>query len=391
MNILLIEDNPDDVTYIEEELAQASGTPYKLEHAGTLSAGLKRLVRGGIDLVLTDLGLPDSKGLETVRRLRKDGPYLPIVVLTGYGDEWLGLSAVREGAQECLLKQELPGSNLTRTLRHAIQRHSRSRSALAVAPAAKQGMVIGFVGAKGGVGTSTVAVNVAVSLARRRKTVVAAEVRPSFGTFASLLKLDPTPNLGDFLEANAPSGAERLKQKLKQTSLKQHSSGLRVLFGPQRPQHYHEMEPVQAETVVQGLAESGDFSILDLPAHPSETNRAVLTACQRLVIVLERDTASAAAARALQELLNSWYGGKNVAGAVLVNRAPVAVPTGLQDLRAQLGCPILGVIPAAPDLCNAALHRGMPVVLLDPTHASALALSELAERLSAPFIRSVAF
>ncbi len=391
MNVLLIEDNPDDVTFIEEELAQASGGPYHLEHAGTLAAGLKRLAREGIDVLLTDLGLPDSKGLDTFRRLRREVPHLPIIVLTGCADESVGLVAVSEGAQEFLLKSEIQSAHLARTLRYAVQRHSHSKASPQAAQSAKAGMVIGFIGAKGGVGTSTVALNVALALAKRGERVTAAEVRPTFGTFAVQLKLNPVPNLGDLLEGKGKSGMDELQQQLRKTSLMRHPAGLHVLFGPQQAQHCKEMEPAQAETLVQWLAETADFSILDLSTYPTAANRAILSRCHRLVIVLERDVASASLGRGLLDLLNSWDAGTSLAGAVIVNRAPVAVPMRLLDLRTQFNCPILGVIPPAPDLCNLALNRGTPVVLLEPSNATVLALNELAERLSGQQVRRVDF
>src|SRR5438105_1256063 len=126
MRVLLIEDNPDDVLFVQEELAQAGRGDWAVESASLLSAGLTRLARGGVDVLLTDLGLPDSQGLDTLRRVREQAPELPIVVLTGTGDDALGLQAVSEGAQDYLYKGEVQGRALLRTIRFAMQRRSRS-------------------------------------------------------------------------------------------------------------------------------------------------------------------------------------------------------------------------------------------------------------------------
>jgi two-component system sensor histidine kinase UhpB len=86
--------------------------------------------RGGIDLVLLDLGLPDSQGLDTFLRAYEPASHLPFLVLTGYADETLGSTAVRQGAQDYLPKGEVTGSLLHRAIRYAIER-KRSEASLA--------------------------------------------------------------------------------------------------------------------------------------------------------------------------------------------------------------------------------------------------------------------
>ena len=126
MRVLLIEDKSGDVLFIQEQLTVMRRGEWELESVSRLSAGLKRLARGGVDVLLIDLGLPDSQGLDTLRRVRAQEPDLPIVVLTGNADDALGLQAIREGAQEFLRKQEVRGPWLVRALQLAIQQGSRS-------------------------------------------------------------------------------------------------------------------------------------------------------------------------------------------------------------------------------------------------------------------------
>ena len=121
--VLLIEDSPEYVLLIRKALAQKRGTLFDVESAGWLSKGLERLAHGGINVVLLDLGLPDSQGLDTVASLHSQVPGVPIVVLTGDDDEALGVSAVREGAQDYLVKGQLDVPLLERSIRYAIERH----------------------------------------------------------------------------------------------------------------------------------------------------------------------------------------------------------------------------------------------------------------------------
>ncbi len=120
--ILLIEDNPGDVRLIQEMLTQAIQDGYQLECADRLSKGLKRLGMGGIDLVLLDLGLPDSQGLRTFDKVHAQAPAVPIVLLTGLDDKMLALQAVRQGAQDYLVKGNVDSTVLCRAVRHAVER-----------------------------------------------------------------------------------------------------------------------------------------------------------------------------------------------------------------------------------------------------------------------------
>ncbi|MGA9351794.1 MAG: response regulator [Anaerolineae bacterium] len=122
MRVLLIEDNEDDALIIREMLVKAKGAPFDLEWADRLSTGLERLAEGGIDVVLLDLGLPDSRGLETLSKAHGQAPEAPIVVLTGLADETVGVKAVQNGAQDYLAKGQVDGNLLARTLHYAIER-----------------------------------------------------------------------------------------------------------------------------------------------------------------------------------------------------------------------------------------------------------------------------
>ncbi len=122
VTILLIEDNPGDARLLRETLAEAHGSAIALAHAPDLRAGLERLAAGGVDGVLLDLSLPDSEGLATLTAVQEQAADLPIIVLTGLDDEALAEKAVREGAQDYLVKGQVPAVLLCRSVRYAIER-----------------------------------------------------------------------------------------------------------------------------------------------------------------------------------------------------------------------------------------------------------------------------
>src|SRR6266550_3999258 len=98
--VLLVEDNPGDARLIRESLVDSNGDAFDLETADRLATALRRLSAGGIDAVLLDLALPDSKGQNTFDKAKAQAPTVPIIVLTGLGDEALALKMVREGAKQ---------------------------------------------------------------------------------------------------------------------------------------------------------------------------------------------------------------------------------------------------------------------------------------------------
>ena len=122
IRVLLIEDNPGDARLIREMLAEAGGGRFKLECADRLSTGLERLVERGIDIVLLDLGLPDSQGFYTFAKAYVQAPRVPIVVLSGLADEQLAIKTVQEGAQDYLVKGQIENNLLVRAMRYAIER-----------------------------------------------------------------------------------------------------------------------------------------------------------------------------------------------------------------------------------------------------------------------------
>jgi phosphoserine phosphatase RsbU/P len=128
VRVLLVEDHPGDARLIQEHLAGVEGVVFRLERADCFAAALERLARGGIDIVLLDLSLPDSRGLETFLRLHGELPGVPVVVLTALNDELLALRAVQEGAEDYLVKGYVNSNLLARSLRYAIERFRRRQA-----------------------------------------------------------------------------------------------------------------------------------------------------------------------------------------------------------------------------------------------------------------------
>jgi anti-anti-sigma factor len=122
IHVLQIEDSPTVVQLTRSMLAETSGVGFALESVNSLAEGIQRLARGGIDIVLLDLTLPDSEGLETFRVLHAAVPKIPVVIFTGVDDEELSLDALRQGAADYLVKSEVNSKWLARALSFAPNR-----------------------------------------------------------------------------------------------------------------------------------------------------------------------------------------------------------------------------------------------------------------------------
>jgi signal transduction histidine kinase len=124
VRILLVEDSPTDAKLVQLDLSQADGYHSIVEHVCRLDEAVAKLHERQFDVALLDLGLPDSTGFATFKRIKAESPRLPIVVLTSAEDEALGIEAIRGGAQDYLTKGSIDGKTIARSIRHAGERKS---------------------------------------------------------------------------------------------------------------------------------------------------------------------------------------------------------------------------------------------------------------------------
>jgi len=122
LTILIVEDNPEDRLLIKEYLAEKQWKSFDIQEAESLQVALDLLPHYDFDVILLDLQLPDSSGVDTVRRLIGEVPETAVIVLTGLQDEDTALQSVRYGAQEYLEKRHLSPTTLTKSIRYSLER-----------------------------------------------------------------------------------------------------------------------------------------------------------------------------------------------------------------------------------------------------------------------------
>lgn len=123
IKVLLIENSPEVVDLIGKLLSKEKNFSFDIEFVDRLQSGVERLSKGGIDVVLLDLFLPDSHGFEVFNRVHSRAPAIPIVILTSFDDQNLAVETIRKGAQDYLIKAEInDGKTLSRVIRYTIER-----------------------------------------------------------------------------------------------------------------------------------------------------------------------------------------------------------------------------------------------------------------------------
>jgi pilus assembly protein CpaE len=373
--LLLIEDNTVAAELVLRTLSLCKTPQYNLERAGTLASGLSRLAAGDIDVVLLDLNLPDSEGFDTFARTQVQAGGTPIVVLTAHEDEELGLRTVRCGAQDYLIKGATGPMMLVRAVQYAIERH-RTKLELSAAPAGPS-RVISFIGAKGGVGTTTVALNVAAVLAAQPASVLAVELRPHFGNFSSNLRQMPFQNLSALCRIPP--------DQITLATFEQHLTmlplGFRALFGPQRWEEFAELQPDHVEAILRAATRTAAYVIVDLPSQPSPAVREAIRHSAATIIVSDVDSNSIASGKALLSLLRSWNGWSGtLAGILLAGHSPVT-RAAAEQLCAEMGCLLAGVLPQADEHFFSA--QGVPMVIGEAEAPWAVHLNGIATMLTA--------
>ena len=233
-------------------------------------------------------------------------------------------------------------------------------------------------GSKGGVGTTTVALNVAASLVKDH-TVILVDFHAELGTLVHYFQPHrSTRDIGDLFRA------EEFALRDAETCLWpcRNPTGLHVLFGSRTPESSLPISPENALALLALASELADYVVVDLPVSLAETNRAVIEGSDFWTLVVERDSISVEAAKLILHGVDSWNAARISMGVALVNRSALVSPMPIAEFESQLSIPILAVIPPSADVCGSAQNAHVPLVTLDADSLPAIALRDLCRGIS---------
>ena len=376
--ILVVDDELQSVKLIGL-LLQRRG--YEIVAASLGTRALEKAQAERPDLIILDVMMPDMDGFEVCRRLRANPATAPIPIImftakTMVDDKVTGFQA---GADDYLTKPVHP-DELASRVDALLARSTRGQKDERPALRAK---VVGFLGAKGGVGTTTLAVNVAVALAQQpdeRRQVVLADLQP--GMAASSIQLGLRRHGGIVRLLDRP--IEEVESSTVESQLEEHKTGVRVLSGQLEPPGVAlPVPPAHAELVLRHLGAIADYLLLDLGVGLGEVNRRVLPSCDHIVVAIEPNRVALLLAQALLNELNvSLNLPQHRVSVVMVNRAPSATAFTKDMVEGVLQHDLVAVVMPAPELAFQAAENGTPMVTIQPNSLVAQQFQTIAQHVS---------
>jgi len=357
-NILVVDDDRDSLKLIGLMLQRRG---YQITVAQTGAQALVKAEGESPDLIILDVMMPDIDGYEVCRRLRANPQtaHLPVIMFTAKTQVTDKVAGFQAGADDYLTKPIHP-AELTTRVEAMLLRSAWSRTGAVPAITAR---TIGFVGAKGGVGTTTLVVNVAIAMAQpdvgQGKRVVMAELVNGGGTGGLQLGFAHPNGLVTLMSKSV----EELDLRMVESQLVEHDS-VRLLFAPVEPRSALLPLP-QVETTVNHLVHVSDFLLLDLGSGLDAAARTAIKLCQYIVLVVEPQRVALTLAQAMLSELSEMDVLRDRIGLVLFNRAPSAASISKSAVEGLLG-EVITVIPPASELAFQAAEVGVPIVQFQP-------------------------
>lgn len=371
--ILLVEDNAGDARLTQESLAAQKVDKFTLVHVTSLAAACLRLREGHFDAVLLDLSLPDAHGLDTLISLRQQAPSIPIVVFTGLSDEASAIQAVKEGAQDYLGKGETDGNTLARRLRFAIERSLSSSARAVQAEQPKSCKTLGFLGSKGGVGTSTIACYLATALHDLTKeSVLLADFDFDCGILGFLMEVETKYSLIDALQ-----NAANLEAGIWSSLVCRKTRGLDIITAPSDLNLREEATPEQYRQVFAFLRGTYRWIVADLGRGFNRHTSDLLDSSDVTYVVTTVELAALRQARLLIPRLRRT-GDQTESVRLVLNELPKRLPFSPADIEGMLGCRVCATLPHVAEL----RENEKQFASLPRAAALAKALAKMAEEIA---------
>jgi len=353
---------------------------YQISAADNGERALQKAQSDLPNLILLDVMMPDMSGYEVAKRLRssKRTATIPIIMFTAKAQVDDKVEGLEAGADAYLTKPTQPRELLAQVkallARTPTTVVPQPEPAVQVAPT--RGYMVGVLAAKGGLGVSSLATNLGVSVHKlTRESVVVADFTPGSG------------DIGISLGLTSPNGAAQLLRKDAkmittmdiQKQVVTHDSGIHFLPAPQRPRDaIYGTRVDQFKTIARQLPSIAKFIVLDLGSALSPVAQAILEDVNEFIVVVEPSPLGVQQTKALIDDLVALGVTKNRIRAALVNRQRTSMQLNWSDVQEGIQHPIATVITPAPDLAYKAIEINIPMVVQQPTSLTAEQYTKLA-------------
>ena len=370
LHIFIVDDDKDFAEGMADALELGG---HKVELAFSGEEALAQVRAKVPDLVVSDLTMPGMDGYELCRRLRRDPATaeVPIILLTSRGKISEKVAGFEAGADDYLVKPVVP-AELELKIKVLLGRAQAAR-------VVSEARVISVFSLRGGVGVTSLAVNLAVSLAQMWQVEVPLiDLALESGHGALMLDLKPKYTLAE-LAQRTEEGIEEVLDGY----LVHHESGVRLLAAPPSPAQADLITPPLLHTVLPMLKRKFEYIVVDTASSFSEVTLAALDLSDLIIVVLSPDLASLKVSTATMDVFQALDYRKECL-AVVINWTFPQGGLPQNNIEAALGLPINAAIPYERTLFVEAINSGVPAVWGHPTASASMTIEQLAFQVSKP-------
>ena len=353
-----------DVEAVEQLQAVLEAEGYEVLTTVTGQAGLAMAELNAPSLILLELDLPDIDGYEILRALRGTPSVAqsPIMIYSSKDDVASKVAGFKAGADDYIVKPAA-AAELVARIRAALRSDEKALA-----------HIVAVWGTKGGVGTTTLASNLAVALRNRTDAkVTLMDAAVLGGMVEVLLNLPPSHTIADLVPRLYDLDAELLS-----SVLAKHSTGLRALLSAPASTDGNLIGAAQFERILAWLQSSTDYVVIDTSPSLDESTRAVLQLANQILLVITPEMTSLRNAKLFLNVAQSLQeNGQETL--VFLNRHPTKGGLALKDIEAALRTKVAFQVPADEELVTYSVNRGVPLMLSHPRSAVAKAVGRVAE------------
>ena len=375
--ILVIDDEPIYHSMIAHTLEPLG---HQVEAALGPLEGLKLARANQPDLIITDVVMPEISGYEFTRRLRREPAFahIPILVLTSQTEIQDKLKSFEAGADEHMTKP-FDHAELVARVNVFLRRSEIARSAEAsVRPREEEARIIAIHSLRGGIGCSTLAVNLSLALAQLWETpTLLIDLVLIAGQSALMLNTSLKRTWADLTGIQPVE----LEMEILQSVITETESGLHLIAAPTHPTDAERLSGELLDTALQVMRPHYDYIVADLPHDFSDPAVQVLDAADIILLLLAPELASIrAAAAALETYQDLNYDAEKVK--IVMNATFPRFGLTREKIEEALGKPVTMGIPFVPDKFVQAINHGQPIILSEPTHSVSALVEDYAFYLS---------
>lgn len=346
-----------------------------IAESSTGSIALDKIENVSPDVVIMPLGAGDTDVLSLAERIILDRPRIHVILVTESMEVSILQSAIKVGAHNVV---ELPDNpkdfaEYIKTVYHTenarINSLSEGKKTLTW-----MSRVVTIFGPKGGLGKTTIAVNLAAELARQNKKVVLVDLDLQFGDVHIFLDIDPTDTIAELVQEFFSSNIDSVR-----SFMTVHSSGIHVLCSPKSPEYAETISAEKIQSLLSLLRSYYDFVIIDTPPFFTDVIITALESSSNILFVTGLDISILKNSKVSLALLESLQMTDKMR--LIVNRAVDMSSITVDDVQKILGYPIWAKIPSDYKVAVTALNRGIPFVSSSPTSKLALSIGDMANML----------